>query len=90
MIPNAMKLTSMAVPPRLMNGRGIPVMGRRPTDIPMFSMKWNANEAVRPTTIYEYVLRVDLDATYKHLERKKNANIRTAVVPMKPTCLLKI
>ncbi len=40
--PNAMKLMSIAVPPRLMNGNGIPVIGRSPTAMPMFSIKWNA------------------------------------------------
>ena len=51
MNPSDMKLTIMAVPPMLTNGSGIPVIGRSPTHIPMFSIKWNAYEPVKPTMI---------------------------------------
>ena len=42
MNPREIKFTIIAVPPMLTNGSGIPVIGRSPTHMPMFSMKWNA------------------------------------------------
>jgi hypothetical protein len=38
-IPRDIKFTRRAEPPRLINGSGIPVIGRSPTHIPIFSMK---------------------------------------------------
>ena len=40
--PSEIKLTIIAVPPMLTKGSGIPVIGRRPTHMPIFSIKWNA------------------------------------------------
>lgn len=42
---------TMAVPPQLRNGRGMPVTGMTPMVIPMFSKAWKENIPTRPAPV---------------------------------------
>ena len=49
-IPKNMKLIIKKLPPELMKGKGSPVTGKRPIDIPMLIKTWTQNKVKTPNT----------------------------------------